>query len=158
MTVDDYSLLEPIFRAALAEERFLLPAADSTDDEVKAYWFGGVNNEFWALEENGEILGGFYQRCNHGGLGNHVANGGYVIAPHAKGRGLGRTLGEYSLQRARERGFHGMQFNFVVANNTVALTLWKSLGFSVIGTIPNGYHYQRTRYEDAYIMYKDLTA
>jgi ribosomal protein S18 acetylase RimI-like enzyme len=29
-------------------------------------------------------------------------------------------------------------FNFVFANNTASLNLWKSLGFSIIGIIPNG--------------------
>lgn len=157
LTVADYPLVEPLLRASIAEEAYFTLAADATDDEVKTYWFGGIENEFWVLEEQGVILGGFYQRRNHFGLGSHIANGGYVVSPLAKGRGIGRLLGEYSLVRAKERGFRGIQFNFVVSTNTVAVNLWKSLGFSIIGTIPGGFHYKRQRYDDAYVMFKDLT-
>jgi ribosomal protein S18 acetylase RimI-like enzyme len=157
LTVADYDRVKDILRANIAEEAFFTPAADASDEVVKAYWFGGIANEFWALEEDGEILGGFYQRQNHYDLGGHIANGGYAVSPAAKGRGIGRILGERSIERAKERGFRGIQFNFVVSTNTVAVNLWKSLGFTVIGTIPQGYHYKRQRYDDAYIMFKDLT-
>lgn len=157
LTVADYARVEPLIRANVEAEAFFTPRGDASDDDLKAYWFGGIDNEFWALEEDGEILGGFYQRCNQMGLGSHIANGGYVVSPAAKGRGVGRILGERSIERARERGFRGIQFNFVVATNTVAVRLWRSLGFIVIGTIPGGYHYKQERYDDALIMFKDLT-
>lgn len=158
LTVADYALVEPFIRANVEAEAFFTPARNASDDELKAYWFGGIENEFWALEENGVILGGFYQRCNQMGLGSHIANGGYVVSPAAKGRGVGRILGERSVERARERGFRGIQFNFVVATNTVAVKLWRSLGFIIIGSIPGGYHYKQERYDDAFIMFKDLTS
>ena len=34
---------------------------------------------------------------------------------------------EHSLQRARDRGFRAMQFNFVVATNERAIRLWQRL-------------------------------
>lgn len=157
LTSDDFALVEPLIRATVQSETFLASFADAPDEELKAYLFGGIENEFWALEEDGQILGGYYQRRNHYGLGGHIANGGYIVSSAAKGRGLGRLLAERSIERARERGFRGIQFNFVVATNTVAVNLWRSLGFVVIGTIPNGYHYKRERYDDAFIMFKDLT-
>lgn len=157
LTVADYALVEPILRANLAEEAYFTLAADATDEEVKAYWFGGIDNEFWALERHGEILGGFYQRRNHYGLGGHIANGGYVVSPSAKGGGIGRILGERSIERGKERGFRGIQFNFVVSTNTVAVNLWKSLGFVIVGTLPKAFHYKRRRYDDAYVMFRELT-
>lgn len=157
LAAEDFVLVAPMLRAAVADETWLTPFADAPDAEVQAYWFGGLENEFWALEEDGVIVGGFYQRCNQGGLGRHIANGGYVVAPEAKGRGFGRVLAERSIERARERGFRGMQFNFVVATNAVAVHLWKEFGFETIGTIPAAYHYKRQRYDNAYIMFKDLT-
>lgn len=158
LTVADYRLVEDLLRANIADEAYFTLRADAPEEELKAYWFGGVENEVWVLEEGGEVLGSFYQRCNHFGLGKHVANGGYVVSPAAKGRGIGRLLGEKSIERARERGFRGIQFNFVVSTNTVAVNLWKSLGFRVIGTIPGGFHYKRQRYDDAYIMFRDMAA
>jgi ribosomal protein S18 acetylase RimI-like enzyme len=102
------------------------------------------------------VLGSYYQRPNHYGLGAHIANGGYIVSHDVRGKGIGRMLGEHSLIRARERGYVAMQFNFVVSTNSVAIALWKSLGFSIIGTIPDAYHYQQQRYVDAYIMYARL--
>lgn len=147
-----------MLRETLAAEAYYTLLASADDEECKAYWFGGKDNEVWALEENGQILGAFYLRANHFGLGSHIANAGYMVAPAARGQGIGRVMGEYSLQRAKERGFRGIQFNFVVSTNAVAVNLWKSLGFSVIGTIPGGFHYKQQRYDDAYIMFKDLAA
>lgn len=156
LTLADFALVEPILRANVAEEAYFTLRGDASEEELKAYWFGGIENEVWALEENGVILGAFYQRCNHFGLGSHNANGGYIVSPAAKGRGIGRILGERSLERAKERGFHGMQFNFVVSTNAVAVELWKKLGFRIIGTIPQGYHYKRQRYDDTYIMFREI--
>jgi ribosomal protein S18 acetylase RimI-like enzyme len=156
LTVADYAQLEPILRANIADEAYFTLAANASDDNIKAYWFGGVANEVWVLEEHGEILGSFYQRSNHFDLGSHIANGGYMVSPVAKGRGIGRILGEQSLVRAKERGFKGMQFNFVVSTNTVAVELWKKLGFRIIGTIPQGYHLKQQEYVDAYIMFREI--
>lgn len=153
----DYPRLAPMLRAAVSEEAYLTLPADAPDEDCAAYWFGSLpGSEVWALEEDGQLLGSFYQRPNHYALGGHVANGGYVVAPEARGRGIGRRLGEKSLERARQNGYKAIQFNFVVSTNEVAVALWKSLGFKVIGTIPGGYHYKHQAYVDAYIMYREL--
>ena len=39
----------------------------------------------------------------------------------------------------REQGFHGIQFNAVVETNTTAVRLWQSLGFEIIGTVPDAF-------------------
>ena len=62
----------------------------------------------------------------------------------------------WSLDEARRLGFTAMQFNFVVSTNTVAVNLWKSIGFEVIGTIPNGFNHSREGLVDALIMYQKL--
>jgi ribosomal protein S18 acetylase RimI-like enzyme len=157
LSPSEFPLIEPIFRAAIEAEESLVPARDASEDICMSYWFGDKpEGEVWVLEENGKILGSYYQRPNHYGLGGHIANGGYVVCPTARGKGVGRKLGEHSVVRAKERGYHGMQFNFVVSTNTVAVELWKSLGFGIIGTIPGGYHRKQRDYVDAYIMYQDL--
>lgn len=154
---EEFPLVRDILKTTIAAEEFFTLPADAPDEDVFAYWFSGLANEVWVVEENGIILGSFYQRSNHFGLGGHIANGGYAVAPAGRGKGIGRMLGEYSLNRARERGFRGMQFNFVVSCNTVAVRLWKSLGFEVVGVLPKAYHLRRAEYVDAYVMFKDLT-
>jgi ribosomal protein S18 acetylase RimI-like enzyme len=38
----------------------------------------------------------------------------------------------------RER-FRAIQFNAVVASNTPAVALWQSLGFVIVGTVPDAF-------------------
>jgi L-amino acid N-acyltransferase YncA len=159
ITPDEFPLMEPIFRATIEAQEYLTPDATSTEEICKSYLFGDKpGGEVWIAEKDGKVLGGYYQRSNHHGLGNHIANCGYFVSPDARGMGLGRKLGEHSIARAREKGYRGIQFNFVVSTNTVAVKLWQSLGFQIIGTIPQGYHRKREEYVDAYIMFQSLVA
>ena len=154
----EYPLIHPIMQAVIAEEEALILPCDATEQHAIAYWFGNhPKGEVWVAEEEGEILGSYYQRPNQPGLGRHIANGGYIVSPTARGRGIGRLLGEHSLTRAREQGYYGLQYNFVVSTNEPAVNLWQSLGFAIIGTIPGGYHRKQADYVDAYIMFKDLS-
>lgn len=153
---EEFPLVREMMRSIVAEEAFYTLPAHASDEDCMAYWFGGQRNETWLLEENGRVVGSYYLRANHFELGGHIANAGYMVSSHTRNKGVGRLLGEHSINRARECGFRGIQFNFVVATNTVAVKLWQSLGFSIIGTIPGGFHYRHQRYDDAYIMFKDL--
>lgn len=153
----EYPLIAPIVKAAVEAEEFITLPHDAPDEDCIAYFFGGVKgSEVWIYEEDSMVLGCYYQRPNHYQLGGHVANGGYLVSPNARGKGVGRKLGEHSIARATEQGYHALQFNFVVSTNEVAVTLWKSLGFAIIGTIPQGYHRKQTDYVDAYIMHRSL--
>jgi ribosomal protein S18 acetylase RimI-like enzyme len=49
-----------------------------------------------------------------------------------------------------------MQFNAVVESNTRAVTLYESLGFRVIGTIPEGFRHPRLGYVGLHIMHRAL--
>ncbi|GAL36540.1 GCN5-related N-acetyltransferase [Vibrio maritimus] len=63
---------------------------------------------------------------------------------------------EYSQKVAIDLGFDAMQFNSVVSTNTIAVTLWESLGFAIVGTIPRAYNHSRLGYVDSLVMYKSL--
>jgi ribosomal protein S18 acetylase RimI-like enzyme len=62
----------------------------------------------------------------------------------------------HSLDRARERGFRAMQFNFVVSTNERAVRLWQSVGFEIVGRLPKAFHHPAMGFVDAYVMYKEL--
>jgi ribosomal protein S18 acetylase RimI-like enzyme len=49
-----------------------------------------------------------------------------------------------------------MQFNAVVATNTIAVKLWQQLGFSIVGTIPDAYQHRREGLVDCHVMYKSM--
>jgi GNAT superfamily N-acetyltransferase len=52
---------------------------------------------------------------------------------------VGRRLGEYVVQWHRDQGYRAIQFNAVVETNTAAVHLWQSLGFRIIGTVPEAF-------------------
>ena len=79
-----------------------------------------------------------------------------MVAPEARGKGVGRKMGEFSIQEAKKQGFHAMQFNFVVKSNEKAIKLWKSLGFEIIGEIPEAFRHIENGLTNAYIMYRKL--
>lgn len=88
----------------------------------------------------GETIGGFYiLHPNFPGRSSHVANASYAVSSAWRGRGLGRLLGEHSLEAARRAGFAAMQFNAVVATNQGANRLWHSLGFTRLAQVPQAF-------------------
>jgi len=68
-----------------------------------------------------------------------VATASFMVGPAARGQGVGRSLGEWVLEWAREHGYAAMQFNAVVETNVAAVALWRELGFEVVGTVPEAF-------------------
>ena len=91
------------------------------------------------LLEEGVVLGSAKMGPNRPGRGDHIGTASFMVAPEARGRGVGRTLAEYVVQWHRDQGFRGIQFNAVVETNTAAVRLWESLGFRIIGTVPGAF-------------------
>ena len=56
----------------------------------------------------------------------------------------------------RASGFRAMQFNAVVAPNTRAVALWRSLGFEIIGTVPEAFRRPTDGYVGLHVMYRRL--
>jgi GNAT superfamily N-acetyltransferase len=146
-----WSIIGPTIRAG---ETYPL-ARDMSEAEALSYWMGSNHETFVAVEDE-RILGTYYLRANQAGGGEHVANCGYMTHPAAGGRGVGRRMCEHSLEQAWSRGFRAMQFNFVVSTNDRAVTLWKSLGFEVVGRLPLAFRHPSLGYVDALVMFKEL--
>jgi GNAT superfamily N-acetyltransferase len=102
------------------------------------------------------VIGSANMYANREGGGAHIASASFMVDPAHHGHGTGRALGEYALAWARARGFRGMQFNAVVASNIRAVGLWKSLGFEIIGTIPEGFRHPTEGYVGLHVMYTRL--
>lgn len=128
---------------------------DMSEADALAYWLGEDRQTFVA-EEDGRIIGTYYIRPNQAGGGRHICNCGYMTSADASGRGVARAMCSHSLEHARERGFRGMQFNFVVATNTRAVALWQSLGFEIVGRLPQAFHHPKLGYVDALVMFRPL--
>jgi ribosomal protein S18 acetylase RimI-like enzyme len=146
-----WAILEPIFRAGETYPQL----RDMDRESALAYWLSSPHEVFVA-EDHGEIVGTYFLQANQKGGGAHVANCGYITAPRATGRGVARAMCAHSLDRARERGFRAMQFNFVISTNERAVRLWQSFGFEIVGRLPKAFLHPTLGYVDAFVMYRHL--
>lgn len=151
---DAQAIIEIILPVIREGETYALDK-NMSESEALTYWTG-PDKETFVAEEDGVILGTYYMRTNQSGGGRHVCNCGYMTHASANGRGVARRMCEHSLRHAASRGFLAMQFNFVVSTNTVAVNLWKSIGFEVVGEIPDAFDHQREGLVNALIMYREL--
>ncbi len=102
------------------------------------------------------VLGTTHMGPNHPGRGSHVATASFMIVREARGRGIGRLLGEHALSWARGRGYAAMQFNAVVETNYAAVRLWRALGFEVIGTVPEAFEHPALGRVGLHVMHRYL--
>ena len=79
-----------------------------------------------------------------------------MVAFGARGKQVGRTMAEFSIEEARRLGYTTMQFNFVVKSNEAAVKLWLSLGFEIVGEIPEAFNHIENGLTKAYVMYRKL--
>jgi L-amino acid N-acyltransferase YncA len=128
---------------------------ETPEEEMMAYWFSPDKYNYVALLD-GEIVATFWLRANQPGLGKHVANAAYMVSSEARGKGIGKEIGLWSLDEARRLGFESMQFNFVVKSNAAAVKLWQDIGFEIIGEIPEAFNHKQNGLTNAYIMYRKL--
>jgi L-amino acid N-acyltransferase YncA len=109
-----------------------------------------------AVDGSGALLGSAKAGANRPGRGAHVATASFVVSPDARGRGVGRALGEWVLAWASEQGYAAMQFNAVVETNTAAVRLWRDLGFEVVGTVPAAFDSRRHGRVGLHVMHRAL--
>jgi len=152
----DRDAIWQIFRAVVARGDTYVFDPHISRTRALGYWFNQRRRCYVALSDEG-IVGTYVLNANQPGLGSHVANAGFMVAPSAQGRGIGRAMGEHCLREAERLGFRAMQFNFVVSTNETALRLWKDLGFRIVGRLPGAFHHADEGFVDVYVMYRRLT-
>ena len=151
----EFHLLWPVFHEVVAAGDTYSYPPDIGFDEARRLWTGAGTRCFIGTIEN-DCVGGYMLHANQPGLGNHVANCGYMVTPAARGRGIAGAMCKHSLEQARQAGFTAMQFNFVVSTNEGAVRLWQKHGFEIVGRIPNAFRHARLGLADAYVMYRTL--
>ena len=144
-------IIVPIFR----EGATYTIDPDIREAEALAYWLA-ADKETFVAEADGVIVGTYFMRPNQAGGGRHVCNCGYVTRTGATGRGIARAMCLHSLEHARSRGYRAMQFNFVVSTNERAVKLWQSLGFEIVGRLPDAFQHPEHGFVDALVMYQLL--
>lgn len=154
---EDWQSVWPILHRTFAAGDTYAYAPESTEAEGHSIWVESPFATYVACDGDGNVLGTYILKPNQPGLGSHVCNCGYVVAPAGRGRGIGAAMCEHSQSEARSLGFRSMQFNFVVSTNTGAVRLWQKLGFNIVGTLPGAFRHKVHGEVDAYVMFKQLT-
>ncbi len=95
-----WAIIEPVIEAG---DTYTF-APGTPREQMVNWWFADGRDCYAAEDESGEVLGIFWLRANQPGLGNHIGNAAYMVLPSAHGKGIGRQMGEYSLDEARRLG------------------------------------------------------
>ena len=157
-TVDDWPGIWRIFRRVVASGDTYTYPPDIDEAAARAAWLHvDEGRTITYVAESGDVVvGTALLKPNLPGLGDHIANAGWMVDPDRAGQGIGRSFAIAVIDEARRLGFSGMQFNAVVAANTVALGLWSSLGFEIVGTIPDAFRHRQLGPTSLHIMYRSL--
>ena len=153
--LSDWDAIWEIWHAVVADGTTYVYAPETSKEEAFALWMTAPAVPYVAVEGR-QVVGSYLIKPNQPGLGSHVANAGFMVAEGHSGKGIGQTMGLYALEEARRAGFLAMQFNFVVSTNTRAVALWQSLGFSIVGTVPQAYRHRTLGFVDIVIMHRFL--
>lgn len=152
----DWPAVWPLWQAIVsAQETYMYDPFTSTE-QARRIWFPDPPAETYIALDDDSVVGTYLLKPNAVGPGAHVANAGFMVAPAARGKGVGRRLAEHCLRRATECKYIAMQFNAVVSTNTGAIELWKSLGFTIAGTVPQAYRHRTAGLVDIHIMHRAL--
>ncbi len=154
---DDWEAIWPLFRQIVrAGETYAYDPDIDPGDARRMWMLDPPGRTVIAADADGTVLGTACVYPNRPGPGSHVASASFMVDPRYGGRGTGRALGEHVLDWARASGFLAMQFNAVVETNTRAVALWKSLGFEVLGTVPQAFKHPTRGYVALLVMHRFL--
>lgn len=156
-TAADWPAIWPFLRDIVAAGDTYTWPRDVTEERARGMWMERPpGRTVVAVDEDDTVVGTAKMGANHQGPGSHIGTASFMVHPGHGGKGVGRALGEHVLAQAKADGFRAMQFNAVVSTNTRAVSLWRSLGFEIIGTLPEGFHHATKGYVDLHIMFRAL--
>ena len=153
---EDWRQIWPFFRDIVAEGETYAYAEDLTAERAEASWTPTSPGLTVVAVDGETVLGAALIQPNRPGRGAHVATASFMVSPAARGRGVGRRLGEYAVKWAADAGFRAMQFNAVVDTNAAAVSLWESLGFETVGIVPEAFNSASHGLVGLRIMYRRL--
>ena len=154
---EDWEAIWPFFRRIVAAGETYAYDRDLTEAEAERIWMVGPPGRTVVATDSGDaVIGTASMYANRGGPGAHVASASFMVDPGHAGHGTGRALGQHVLGWARASGFRAIQFNAVVETNERAVALWRSLGFRVLATVPEGFDHPTRGYVGLLIMHRFL--
>jgi len=138
-TDEDWPRIFPFYAAVVAEGATYAFPLGQTLEQARPWWMESAPGRTVVAVDGDRVVGSAKMGPNRPGRGAHVATASFMVDPAARGRGVGRLLGEHVVGWARDAGYRAVQFNAVVETNTAAVALWRSLGFRVVGTVPEAF-------------------
>ncbi len=152
----DWSRIWPFFsRIVAAGETYAYPDG-LTQETAQPLWMEDPPGQTVVAVQGDLVLGSAKMGPNRPGRGAHIATASFMVDPAQQGMGVGRALCRYTVDWARAAGYRGMQFNAVVETNTAAIGLWQSLGFDILGTVPEAFDHPKNGLVGLHLMYKRL--
>ena len=127
-----------------------------TETEARAIWIESPPRLTVVAVERERILGSAKMGPNRPGPGSHVATASFMVAPEARGRGVGTALCRHALDWASAHGFAGMQFNAVAESNSAAIEIYQRFGFRIVGTVPGAFAHPTLGRVGLHVMYRAL--
>jgi len=151
---DDWGGIWPFFSAIVAAGETYAYDRRIDEPDARRLWMVAPPSRTSVAVGDGRVVGSASMYPNRPGPGAHVASASFMVDPDHAGRGTGRALGEDMLDWARRSGFRAVQFNAVVETNERAVALWRSLGFAVIGTVPEAFAHPTCGYVGLHVMHR----
>jgi L-amino acid N-acyltransferase YncA len=152
---EDWEAIWPFFHEIVSAGETYAYDPEMTEPEGRRMWMVEPPGcTVVATNDQGAVLGTASMYANRQGRGSHVASASFMVDPRRAGRGVGRALGEHVIAWARSSGFRAIQFNAVVETNHAAVKLWRSLGFEVVGTVPEAFDHPSHGYVGLLIMHR----
>jgi L-amino acid N-acyltransferase YncA len=151
----DWPQIWPFFAQIVDAGRTYAYPTDLTSETARALWMEPPPGRTVVAVEEDVVLGSAKMGPNRPGRGAHVATASFMVDPARSGRGVGRALGEHVIDWASSAGYHAMQFNAVVETNP-AVALWQSLGFHLIGTVPEAFDDAENGLVGLHVMHRRL--
>ena len=155
-TSKDWPLIWPFLHQVVAAGDTFAYDPHIGEAEAQAMWMVDAPGRVVVAAEGADVTGTANMYANRSGPGAHIASASYMVDLAHRGQGVGRALVIDSLRWARNGGFRGMQFNAVAQTNTHAIGLYEQLGFTVIGTVPGGFHHPMHGYVGLHVMFCPL--
>lgn len=132
----------------IVEDGVAFPQKELLTEESGDAFFASQSFTGLAYDEEGGIVGLYILHPNNVGRCGHICNASYAVKSTMRGQHIGEMLVKHCMSKAKELGFGILQFNAVVSTNTAAIALYKKLGFTQLGVIPNGFLMKDGSYED----------
>ena len=152
----DWPAIWPIFQEVVTAGETYAYDPEWSSEQAREVWVDGPPGHTVVACEGSQVLGTAKMGPNRPGRGAHVATASFMVAGEARGRGVGRALGEYALTWAQAQGYAAMQFNAVVESNQAAVRLWQALGFRIIGTVPDAFAHPTLGRVGLHVMHRYL--